>query len=99
MKNAVLIFLCMAMLLPEENANAQTDNTQIMKDAQAALAANDYEKAFAGYHAAANDDKNVLHNFLWVFFTKTVGDAQWTKLLPANGLRKQHKVAFRQLSI
>lgn len=63
MKNALLIFLCIAMLLPEENANAQTAGTRIMKDAQAALAAGDYEKAFAGYHAAANDDKNALAQF------------------------------------
>ncbi|WP_297323974.1 tetratricopeptide repeat protein [Nitrosomonas sp.] len=76
MKNALLIFLCMAMLSPEENANAQTDNTQIMKDAQAALAAGDYEKAFAEYHAAANDDKNVLAQFsLGLFYQNGWGRA------------------------
>lgn len=51
------------MLLPEESANAQTTGTRIMKDAQAALAAGNYEKAFADYRAAANDDKNALAQF------------------------------------
>ncbi len=51
------------MLLPGENASAQTAGTQIMKDAQSALATGDYEKAFAGYHAAADNDKNALAQF------------------------------------
>lgn len=65
------------MLLPEENANAQTAGTRIMKDAQAALAAGDYEKAFAGYHAAAaNDDKNALAQFsLGLFYQNGWGRA------------------------
>lgn len=84
----------MAMLLPEENANAQTDNTQIMKDAQAALAAGDFEKAFARYHAAANDDKNALAQFsLGLFYQngwgRTVDKAiacQWFEKAAQGGI-------------
>lgn len=65
MKKALLIILS-AVLLSESNAghaNTQPDSSQLMKDAQVALAAGEYETAFAGYAAAARNDQNALAQF------------------------------------
>ena len=65
MKKALLIILS-AVLLSEStagSANTQLDSSQVMKDAQVALAAGEYEKAFAGYAAAARNDQNALAQF------------------------------------
>ena len=62
MKKILLIFLC-AVMLPEESANAAPGNTQVVQDTQTALAAGDYEKAFAGYHDAARNNNNALAQF------------------------------------
>lgn len=51
------------MLLFEGSAHAQADSSQVMKDAQAALASGDYDKAFAGFQAAALNDHNTLAFF------------------------------------
>ncbi|SFD94628.1 hypothetical protein SAMN05428977_100335 [Nitrosomonas sp. Nm166] len=64
------------MLLPEGSAYAQADSSQIMKDAQAALASGDYDKAFTGYHAAAGNDHNALAQFsLGLFYQNGWGRA------------------------
>jgi TPR repeat protein len=61
MKNFLLLFLYTIILLPE--GNAQADVIQRMKDAQAALALGDYDKAFTSYLAAAENDRNALAQF------------------------------------
>lgn len=77
MKKALLIFLCTLMPLSEGSSHAQADNSnQIMKDAQAALASGNHEKAFAGYHAAVRNDNNALAQFsLGLFYQNGWGRA------------------------
>lgn len=65
MKKALLIILS-AVLLSEStagSANTQPDSGQLMKNAQVALAAGEYETAFTGYAAAARNDQNALAQF------------------------------------
>ncbi|MBX3617352.1 tetratricopeptide repeat protein [Nitrosomonas sp.] len=65
MRRALLIFLS-AVLLSESSpgsANTQPNNNQVIKDAQVALAAGEYEKAFAGYDSAVRNDQNTLAQF------------------------------------
>jgi uncharacterized protein len=78
MNKALLIFLS-AVLLSEStagSANTQPDSSQVMKDAQVALASGEYEKAFAGYDAAARNDQNALAQFsLGLFYQNGWGRA------------------------
>ncbi|MDO8894785.1 tetratricopeptide repeat protein [Nitrosomonas sp.] len=78
MKKALLIFLS-AVLLSEStagSANTQPDSSQVMEDAQVALASGEYEKAFAGYDAAARSDQNALAQFtLGLFYQNGWGSA------------------------
>ncbi len=78
MKKALLIFLS-AVLLSESiagSANTQPDSSQVMKDAQVALASGEYEKAFAGYDAVARNDQNALAQFsLGLFYQNGWGRA------------------------
>ncbi len=76
MKKFLLISLCAAILMSETNADAGTGNTQVISDAQLALSSGDYEKAFRGYFAAANDDNHPLAQFsLGLFYQNGWGRA------------------------
>jgi len=101
MKKALLIILS-AVLLSEStvgSANTQPDSSQVMKDAQVALAAGEYETAFTGYAAAARNDQNALAQFSLGLFYQNGWGAQLTRLPPANGLKKPHKAVFRLRNI
>lgn len=61
MKRILSILLCLAALLFAGSAGAST--SQPLQEAQAMLAAGDYEKAFAAYYTAAEKDQNPLAQF------------------------------------
>lgn len=60
-KEILLILPCLAALLFAGSAGAST--SQPLQEAQAMLAAGDYEKAFAAYYTAAEKDQNPLAQF------------------------------------
>jgi TPR repeat protein len=75
MKKILPILLC-AILLAASSADAGIDNAETMKSAQAALAASDYEKAFAAYRVAAENNNNALAQFsVGLFFQNGWGRA------------------------
>lgn len=66
--------LCV-ILLAASSADAGIDNAETMKSAQAALAAGDYEKAFAAYHAAAGNNNALAQFSVGLFFQNGWGRA------------------------
>ncbi len=76
-KKNFLVFCCIAILFSAEKVDAGLTNTQVLKEAQAALASGDFEKAFAAYQAAAENNENPLAQFsLGLFYQNGWGRAK-----------------------
>lgn len=63
MKKNLLVFVCLIALWPESYVYSATNTVLSLQEAQAALVASDYEKAFSGYYAIVGTDKNPLAQF------------------------------------
>ncbi|MDP1557430.1 MAG: tetratricopeptide repeat protein [Nitrosomonas sp.] len=76
MKKSVWLFLGMTMFLPAGSVKTETINAPAMKEAQAAMVSGDYEKAYAKYRRAAENEKNPLAQFsLGLFYQNGWGRA------------------------
>ncbi len=62
-RNHMLMFLSVAMLLYSGEANAETINVQDIRKTQEAMLSGNYEEAFAQYSLSAKNDKNPLAQF------------------------------------
>lgn len=102
-KNSVLMFLCVAMLLSNGISGAETINNQEVKAAQEAMLSGNYEKAFAQYSLSAKKDNNPLAQFsLGLFYQNGWGreaDAitacQWFERAALGGIpTSQHLIGI-----
>lgn len=72
----VLVWLSVVLLFPTGKVNADK-TTSILVEAQAALAAGDYDKAYAAYQIVAKDERNALAQFnLGLFYQNGWGRAK-----------------------